>query len=163
MGKTKKNILKKILIIGGVAVVAIAVAVAIAVVPTALINSRFGNIFNKIEDMSEPSIVITDMGTESNLSGEVGEMLFTGAAADFMLDQLVDVADDFEYVGREDAAGSFDLRYRVSDENTECEFYLSETGIYYIRNGKKYVFEPEDQETNVEYKQIYNAACLFVK
>ena len=161
--RIKKDTLKKIIIIGGAAVAAIAVAVAIIIVPGAIISSRFEKIFSVAEDMAEPTIVITNMGAENNYSDGSGEILVEGSAARFMIDELSDVADDFEYVGNEKAAGSFDLRYKISDEKTELEVYLSETGIYYVRNGKKYVFEPEDSEAKVEFTKIYNSACLFVK
>lgn len=165
MGKKgiKKNTLKYI-IIGSVAALALVlVIVAIIVLPEAIITSRFGKIFNVAEDMTEPSILITDLGTDNNYSGASGEILVADGTAKYMIEQLSDMTDDFIYKGRENAAGSLDLRYKITDGETEVECYLFEEGIYYVRNGKKYVFIPEDNDTKVEYKKIYNSACLFVK
>jgi hypothetical protein len=90
-------------------------------------------------------------------------MLVTEEAAIHMIENLADVADDFEYVGKENAAGSFDIRYKIYEGENAIEIYLSKDGMYYVNGDKKYVFVPDDAETRIEYKQIYNTACMFVK
>ena len=163
MEKIEKKTIKKIIFIALSVLVLIGAAVAIAVVPTAIVSEQFGEIFDAAEDMAEPNMVITDMGAENNLPGAKGEMLIVGEAALHMIDQLADVSDGMEYSGKENAEGSFDIRYKITEGETTLEFYLTEEGMYYVKNGKKYVFLPEDEDTKVELKQIYNTACMFVK
>ena len=165
MGKReiRKKKMKKALAVGAAVLVLVAVIVAIAVVPTAIIENNFENIFERAENMTNPQIFITDMGAENNFSGAKGEMLVVGEAALFMTKQLSEVADDFEYVGKESAVGSFDIRYKIYEGENAIEIYLSKDGMYYVNGDKKYVFVPEDAETKIEYKQIYNTACMFVK
>ena len=158
-----KKTLKIILIIGIAAFAVIAGVVAAIVIPTAMVSTEFDKIFDTVEDMFDPSILITDMSVENNFSGSKGEMLVNGAAAVHILENLSDAADDFKYARKENAEGSFDIRFKVTENDLTFEFYLTETEIYYVKNGKKYVFVPEDAEANVEYKQIYNTACMFVK
>ena len=165
MGKReiRNKKMKKIVVIGAAVMVLVAVIVAIAVVPTAIIENNFENIFERAENMLNPQIFITDMSAENNFSGAKGEMLVTEEAAIHMIENLADVADDFEYVGKENAAGSFDIRYKIYEGENAIEIYLSKDGMYYVNGDKKYVFVPEDAETRIEYKKIYNTACMFVK
>ena len=165
MGKReiRKKKMKKALAVGAAVLALAAVVVAIAVVPTAMVNSRFDKIFDTVEDMAEPEIVVTDMGAENNFSGAAGEMLVTGDAALKILNKLSNAADDFEYVGKEKAEGSFDVRFKVSENETIVEIYLTAKGMYYVKGGNKYLFEPENADAKVEYKQVYNTACAFVK
>ena len=165
MGKReiRKKKMKKALAVGAAVLALAAVVVAIAVVPTAIIENNFENIFERAENMLNPQIFITDMSAENNYSDGSGELLVEGSAARFMIDELSDVADDFEYVGKENAAGSFDIRYKIYEGENAIEIYLSKDGMYYVNGDKKYVFVPEDAETRIEYKKIYNTACMFVK
>ena len=165
MGKREDNKkkIKKVIIIFAALIALAAVIVAIAVVPTAIIENRFENIFDIAEDMLNPKILVTDMGAENNFSDTTGEMLVDGAAALFVVEQISDVADDFKYKGRENAAGSFDIRYKIYEGEKALEIYLTKDGIYYINGDKKYVFVPEDSEAKAEYNQVYITACAFVK
>ena len=165
MGKREDNKkkIKKVIIIFAALIALAAIIVAIIVVPTAMVESKFENIFDRAEDMLNPEILVTDMGAENNFTDITGEMLVDGNAARFVIEQISDVADDFKYAGSENAAGSFDIRYKISDGYTTLEIYLYQDGIYYVKDGKKYVFVPEDSETKIEYNQVYITACAFVK
>ena len=155
--------MKKIIIIATAAIVLVAAIVAIAVVPTAIIENRFEKIFDRAEDLLSPEILVTDMGAENNFSDTTGEMLVDGSAALFIIEQLSEAADDFKYVGRENAVGSFDIRYKIYEGETSLEIYLTKDGIYYINGDKKYVFVPEDSEAKVAYNHVYLTASAFVK
>ena len=143
--------------------VLVAAVASIVIVPSAIVSSKFEEMFDKMEDMPSPEIVITDMGAENNFSTAKGEMLVTGEAAVQILDRLSDAVDDCKYLGKADAEGAFDIRFKVSGNGLAYEFYLTENEIYYVKNDKKYMFTPEDEEAKVEHKQVYNLACQFVK
>lgn len=163
MEKTSNKTLKKILVIGAALLALVAVVAAIAIVPAAIVSAEFEEMFDKIEDINAPEIVITDMGADNNFSSARGEMLVNGEAALQILDRIDEAIDDCKYVGKADSKGSFDIRFKVSGDGATYEFFLTESEIYFVKNDKKYVFTPEDEEAKAEHKQVYNLACMFVK
>lgn len=162
--KTKK--VNKTYVIGGVVLGVLAiVAVALAVIlPIVKINAEFDALFETVNGMEQPKMVITDMKAENNFSDSKGEInIDSAASAKAMIKSLSNIAGKFEYDGRRSSIEAWDIRVKFINGDQTVTMYFAKDGMYYVKNNAKYVFVPEDDETKIAYEGYYNTLCVFLK
>ena len=166
MKKTKKKTVNKKPVIIGVSagLIVVAVIAAAIVIPSLKVDADFEAVFEKMKAAQAPTVIITDMGAESNFSGIAGETTVTEAkSAEMLIGKLVAISEGFEYESRDRSVGTWDIRFRVSDGRDTADIYLSEGKMYYVTGETKFIFVPADEEVASNYKTFYSTVCAFVK
>ena len=149
---TKQNNKKRTVITIAIATVAILVLILAIVLPIVKINSDFDGIFDKMAQVSDPEIIITDMGAENVFGSSQGEIRVTSRD---LVSELCGLAEAFKYKGKDgDSMGAWDIRFRVKSADGWLEVYLDEDQIYYVSGGNYYRFVPKNEEVEKSYSEF---------
>ena len=146
--EAKQNKNRKIAIVVAASAAVIAVALLI-IVPLIKINSDFDAIFSKMGQVSDPMVVITDMGAENVFGNSKGEVRIVSAD---LVRELCTLSESFRYRGRDtDSLGAWDIRFRVQSADGGLEIYLDEGEMYYLSGGNYYRFVPKNDDAEKAY------------
>jgi len=135
------------------AIVLAAVTLSLVIIlPLLKINSDFDSIFEKMSAVSDPEVVITDMGAENVFGNTKGEVRVISAD---LVGELCELSEKFRYHGRDsDSMSAWDIRFRVTTDEGWVEIYLDKDNMYYVRGGNYYRFVPKNEETEKSYAEL---------
>lgn len=146
---TKQNSKKRTVITIAAASVALVALLLAIVLPIVKINADFDGIFDKMSQVSDPEVMITDMGAENVFGSSQGEIRVTSPD---LVSELRRLAEDFKYKGKDsDSMGAWDIRFRVKNADGWLEVYLDEDQIYYVSGGVYYRFVPKNEDVSASY------------
>lgn len=149
--QNKQNKNRKIAVVVSVSVAVVAIALLI-VLPLIKINSDFDRIFEKMASISDPEVVITDMGAENVFGSNKGEVRVISAD---LVGELCELSEKFRYHGRDsDSMSAWDIRFRVNSNGEWLDIFLDEDNMYYVKGGNYYRFVPKNEETEKSYAEL---------
>ena len=149
------------IVLGAVALISVLAAVFLPIIK---INADFNKIFDTMGAMHNPQIIITDMKADNVFAPVKGEVSVDDTSSALkIIGDITAIADGFEYDGRDETVGAWDLRVKVKDGEREATFYLSDGKISYVNKGVKYIFVASDDKTLEKYRDFYSEIASLVK